>query len=92
MKRLVVSTLLLCSTLTFGSQIRRTPTSSPQFPKLNIEADKISRYGGFERYVGDVRMVSDSFVIRADEVDFNTEKHTAEIHGGVSLQLLPAQR
>jgi lipopolysaccharide assembly outer membrane protein LptD (OstA) len=92
MKRLVVSTLLLCSTMILGSQIRRTPPSSLRFPRLNIQADKMTRYGGFERYTGDVQIVSDSFVIRADEVDFNTEKHTAEIHGGVSLQLLPAQR
>jgi lipopolysaccharide assembly outer membrane protein LptD (OstA) len=90
MKKLAVCALLLCSTLTFGSQIRRTLTPIPRFPKLNIQSNTVTRAGGVERYAGGVEMVSDEFVIRADELDFNTANHTAELRGNVSVQLLPA--
>jgi lipopolysaccharide assembly outer membrane protein LptD (OstA) len=55
-----------------------------------LAAKSLQREGPLTRCRGDVEMATDSFVLRADEVDYHSDSGVAEARGNVRVQLLPA--
>lgn len=58
-----------------------------RFAIVNIVADRQSSQGGMTNYRGHVRMTTDSTIIQADELDFNSQTQQADVRGNVSVQL-----
>jgi lipopolysaccharide assembly outer membrane protein LptD (OstA) len=56
--------------------------------KVSLTAKTVQREGSLIQYRGDVEMATDSFVLRADEVDFQPDSGMAEARGNVRVQIL----
>ena len=56
---------------------------------VKLTANSQQREGSLVRCRGDVEMATDSFVLRADEVDYHSDSGVAEARGNVRVQLLP---
>ena len=57
--------------------------------RITFEGASMQRYGSLTRCRGDVKMATHSFVLQADEVDFDSDTGIAEARGNVRIQLLP---
>jgi lipopolysaccharide assembly outer membrane protein LptD (OstA) len=58
--------------------------------RVKFSALRMQNEGSLVRCRGDVVMASDSFVLRADEVDYHSDTGVAEARGNVRIQLLPS--
>ena len=58
--------------------------------RVRFQANSQQREGSLIRCRGDVEMATHSFVLRADEVDYDSDTCVAEARGNVRIQLLPA--
>jgi lipopolysaccharide assembly outer membrane protein LptD (OstA) len=56
---------------------------------VRLQANKQERVESLIRCRGNVEMATDSFVLRADEVDYHSDSGTAQARGNVRLQLWP---
>jgi lipopolysaccharide assembly outer membrane protein LptD (OstA) len=56
--------------------------------KVSLKANTEQREGSLIQYRGDVEMATDSFVLRADEVDYHSDSGMAEARGNVRVQIL----
>jgi lipopolysaccharide export system protein LptA len=68
------------------------PTSRNPFAvnrPVRIQSDSMTREGTVTHYRGDVQMVTDTMLLRADELDFDSNGQKADVRGNVSFQLLP---
>jgi hypothetical protein len=66
------------------------PPPGPRQRDVQITADTMTRDGaGVSHYRGNVEMKTDATILRADEVDFNTNTQQAEVRGNVTVKVLP---
>ena len=70
------------------------PVPIPNFPStrerpLSINADTMNFVGKSVRYRGHVRMTTDSVVVTADELDYDTLTKSAKATGNVAIQVRP---
>lgn len=59
---------------------------------VKLKALNQQRDGALLRCRGNVEMATESFVLRADEVDYHSDSGVADARGNVRIQLLPATR
>ena len=71
------------------SSIPIPPTPTPR-SRYRISADRQTNQGNTILYRGNVQMTTDSTVLMADEMDFNTTTLTADARGNVKIQLFPS--
>lgn len=57
--------------------------------KVALTAHSQEREGSLLRCRGDAEMATDSFVLRADEIDYHSDSGVAEARGNVRIQLHP---
>jgi lipopolysaccharide assembly outer membrane protein LptD (OstA) len=70
------------------------PTPIPNFPSsrerpLAIAADKRTVNGKTIQYQGHVRMTTDSVIVTADELSFDSATQSAKATGNVAIQMRP---
>jgi len=70
------------------------PTPIPNVPStrvrpLAITADKTTLNGRTVQYQGHVRMTTDSVIITADELNFDTRTQSAKAMGDVAIKMQP---
>lgn len=56
--------------------------------RVSFMASRIKREGSLTRCQGEVEMTTNSFVLRADEVEYRSDTGRAEARGNVRIQLL----
>jgi len=71
------------------------PTTIPNVPStrerpLAITADKTTFNGRTVQYQGHVRMSTESVIVTADELNFDTTTHSAKATGNVEIKMQPA--
>ena len=72
----------------------QSPAPIPNFPSsrerpLAITADKMTVMGKTVQYQGHVRMTTESVVVTADELNFDSLTHSAKAMGNVAIQVRP---
>jgi len=70
------------------------PTPIPNFPSsrerpLAIAADKMTVNGKTVQYQGHVRMTTESVIVTADELNYDTSTKSAKATGNVAIQVQP---
>lgn len=68
-----------------GQQPPLTP-----FETYRVTANSQTRTGAIIAYRGDVRLLTSTTELRADELDFNTTTLSADARGNVSVRVIPA--
>jgi hypothetical protein len=67
--------------------LSRGPSQFDRTAKADIVADSQSRQGVVTMYRGHVQMTTESVIIGADELDFNSQTQRADVRGNVSAQM-----
>jgi hypothetical protein len=65
------------------------PPAGPRDRDVSIRADNTTARGTVVLYKGNVEMKTDSVIVRADELDFDSTTQQADARGNVRIQVLP---
>jgi lipopolysaccharide assembly outer membrane protein LptD (OstA) len=65
------------------------PPAGPRDRDVSIRADTTTARGSVVLYKGNVEMKTDSVIVRADELDFDSTTQQADARGNVRIQVLP---
>lgn len=73
----------------------QAPTPIPNYPTsrerpVAIVADKMNINGNTVQYLGHVRMTTESVIVTADELNYDTSTKTAKATGNVAIKVQPA--
>jgi len=65
------------------------PPAGPRDRDVSVRADAMTVQGLVTHYKGNVQMTTESVLVRADELDFNSVSQRADARGSVQIQVLP---
>jgi hypothetical protein len=65
------------------------PPAGPRERDVSIRADSTTARGPTVLYKGNVEMTTDSVIVRADELDFNSATQQGDARGNVRIQVRP---
>jgi hypothetical protein len=79
-------------TLRIGRQrggVMPLPPAGQRDRDVAIRADNVTAQGSVIHYKGNVEMTTESVIVRADEIDFDSATQQADARGSVRIQVVP---